>query len=76
MFCRIIRPKLSTAAGSITIGRTTVASPGPKPSERVAANNGRRKKATIVALVRKLLVALWKYVTFGVVIEGAVMKQA
>ena len=44
--------------------------------ERVAANNGRRKKPTIVALARKLLVALWKYVTFGVVIEGAVMKQA
>jgi transposase len=27
-----------------------------------------------VALARKLLVALWKYVTAGVVIEGAVMK--
>ena len=35
--------------------------------QRVAANNGRRKKPTIVALARKLLVALWKYVTFGVV---------
>jgi transposase len=30
----------------------------------------------IVALARKLLVALWKYVTQGVVIEGAVMKPA
>ena len=30
----------------------------------------------IVALARKLLVALWKYVTHGVVIEGAVMKRA
>jgi len=27
-----------------------------------------------VALARKLLVALWKYVNAGVVIEGAVMK--
>jgi transposase len=44
--------------------------------QRVAANDGRRKKPTIVALARKLLVALWKYVTFGVLIEGAVMKQA
>jgi transposase len=44
--------------------------------QRVAANNGQRKKPAIVALARKLLVALWKYVTFGVVIEGAVMKQA
>jgi transposase len=29
-----------------------------------------------VALARKLLVALWKYVTAGVVMEGAVMKAA
>lgn len=44
--------------------------------ERVKRNGGRLKKATIVALARKLLVALWKYVTAGVVIEGAVMKTA
>jgi len=42
--------------------------------ERVGRNGGRFKKTTIVAMARKLLVALWKYVTFGVVIEGAVMK--
>jgi transposase len=42
--------------------------------ERVNRNGGRMKKAIIVALARKLLVALWKYVTAGVVIEGAVMK--
>lgn len=38
---------------------------------------GRKKwrKSAIVALARKLLVALWKYVTHGVVIEGAVMKS-
>jgi transposase len=44
--------------------------------ERVTRNGGRLKKTTIVALARKLLVALWKYVTAGVVIEGAVMKAA
>jgi transposase len=44
--------------------------------ERVRRNGGRLKKTTIVALARKLLVALWKYVTAGVVIEGAVMKTA
>jgi transposase len=44
--------------------------------ERVAHNGGRLKRATIVALARKLLVALWKYVTTGVVIEGAVIKAA
>jgi transposase len=42
--------------------------------ERVKRNGGRLKKTTIVALARKLLVALWKYVTAGVVIEGAMMK--
>jgi transposase len=44
--------------------------------ERVAHNGGRMKKSTIVALARKLLVVLWKYVTFGIAIEGAVMKAA
>jgi transposase len=44
--------------------------------QRVAANNGGRKKSTIVAMARKLLVALWKYVKFGETIEGAVMKRA
>jgi transposase len=44
--------------------------------ERVRRNGGRLKKTTIVALARKLLVALWKYVTAGVVIEGAVIKTA
>lgn len=43
--------------------------------ERVRRNGGRLKKMTIVALARKLLVALWKYVTAGVVIEGAVIKS-
>ena len=44
--------------------------------ERVSLNGGRLRKTTIVALARKLLVALWKYVTAGVVIEGAVIKSA
>jgi transposase len=43
---------------------------------RVKANGGRVKKALLVALARKLLVALWKYVTTGLVIEGAIMKTA
>ena len=42
--------------------------------ERVQRNGGKMRKTTIVALARKLLVALWKCATFGVVIEGAVMK--
>lgn len=43
---------------------------------RVQSSGGRTKKSAIVALARKLLVALWKYVTAGVVIEGAVLKTA
>lgn len=44
--------------------------------ERVAQNDGKRRKVTIIALARKLLIALWKYVRHGVVIEGAVLKRA
>jgi transposase len=40
------------------------------------ARGERGRKGSIVALARKLLVALWKYVTHGVVIEGAVIKTA
>src|SRR6202167_1494488 len=43
--------------------------------DRVKRNGGRMKKTTIVALARKLLIALWKYASHGVVIEGAVMKS-
>ncbi len=45
-------------------------------NDRVQQNSGRLKKATIVALARKLLVTLWKYVNAGVVIEGAVVQSA
>ena len=44
--------------------------------DRVKCNGGRGKRTTIVALARKLLVALWKFVSSGVVIEGAAMKAA
>jgi transposase len=45
--------------------------------ERVRGNNTRRyRKITIVAMARKLLIALWRYVTEGVVPQGAVMKAA
>jgi transposase len=44
--------------------------------QRVMQNGGRQKKPLIVALARKLLIALWKYVNAGVVIEGAVRMAA
>lgn len=43
---------------------------------RVMQNGGRYKKTAIVALARKLLVALWKYVNAGVVIEGATLTTS
>ena len=39
------------------------------------AHSARGRKTAIVALARKLLVALWKYVAHGVMIEGAAMKS-
>jgi len=44
--------------------------------ERVERNGGRLRKPMIVALARKILIALWKYATAGVIIEGARMKTA
>lgn len=42
---------------------------------RAIQNGGRYKKTAIIALARKLLVALWKYVNAGVVIEGALLTK-
>jgi transposase len=42
---------------------------------RVGAMGGRIKKIMIVALARKLLVALWRYVKDGVIPDGAKMKR-
>jgi transposase len=44
--------------------------------QRVAGANGRTRRILAVALARKLLIALWRYVTHGVVPEGAVLKPA
>ena len=43
--------------------------------QRVRAERGRPRRIAIVALARKLLVALWRYVTAGVIPEGAVLKE-
>ena len=44
--------------------------------ERVGAGRGRIRRIAIVALARKLLVALWRYVAQGIVPKGAVLKAA
>jgi transposase len=43
---------------------------------RAGEGKGRIRRIAIVALARKLLVALWRYITQGVVPEGAVLKAA
>jgi transposase len=43
--------------------------------ERVASRKGRIKRIAIVAMARKLLIALWRYLETGVVPEGAVLKS-
>jgi transposase len=43
---------------------------------RIKRTGGRLGKTMIIALARKLLVALWKYATAGVLIEGAILKPA
>src|SRR5271154_2345431 len=44
--------------------------------ERTKGATKLQKKKMVVALARKLLVALWRYVDAGVVIEGAVPQRA
>ncbi len=44
--------------------------------ERVRSDRGRVRRVSIVALARKLPVALWRFVTDGVVPEGATIKAA
>jgi transposase len=44
--------------------------------ERVGSTGRRVRKIMVVALARKLLIALWRFVIDGVVPEGAVLKPA
>jgi transposase len=42
--------------------------------ERVGTGTGRMRRILLVAMARKLIVALWRYVTLGTVPEGALLK--
>ena len=44
--------------------------------ERTAGGRGDLRKTMIVALARKLLIALWRFVTQGAVPEGVILKSA
>jgi transposase len=41
---------------------------------RVGDRRGKIRRIAIVAVARKLLIALWRYVTLGLVPEGAEVK--
>jgi transposase len=44
--------------------------------QKVGNATGRIRRIAIVALARKLMIALWRYVTIGLIPEGAVLRQA
>jgi len=45
-------------------------------NERFAGGGSRMRRIGIVALARKLLIALWRYLEHGVIPEGALIKNA
>jgi transposase len=45
-------------------------------AERVGAAGGRMRRIAIVAVARRLLVALWRFATTGLVPDGAGLKAA
>ena len=45
-------------------------------NERFAGGGSRMRRIGIVALARKLLIALWRYLEHGVIPEGAIIKSA
>ena len=42
--------------------------------QRVGEAKGRVRRIALVALARRLMVALWRYLTTGLVPEGAVLR--
>jgi transposase len=44
--------------------------------QRVGDQKGRVRRIAIVAMARKLMVALWRYLTLGLVPEGAILRAA
>ncbi len=43
---------------------------------RFASGGNRMRKVGIVALARKLLIALWRYIEFGMIPDEALLKEA
>ena len=45
-------------------------------AQRVGEAKGRIRRIAVVALARKLMAALWRYLETGLIPEGAVMNAA
>jgi len=43
--------------------------------DRVGKLKGRIRRITVVAVARKLLIALWRYLESGLVPDGAIVKM-
>jgi transposase len=50
--------------------------PGKRACLAACDQKGRVRRIAIVAMARKLAVALWRYLETGVIPEGAVLKRA
>jgi len=57
---------------SLFLSRT----PAPCLDERVGSTGRHVRKIMVVALARKLLIALWRFVIDGVIPEAAIMKPS
>jgi transposase len=64
-----------TAANSPAISASSARQRARAVVPRARRRQGRVRKTMIVAMVRKLMIALWKFLTLGVVPEGAVGKS-
>ena len=67
--------QLAAALIGAGVGRASpVDSVSQQFHQRAEVNAGRVRRVMIVAMARKLLIALWRYATLGVLPEGAVLK--
>ena len=60
--------------GWVDGGERRTAIPLVSRRERVGTLQGRTRRIAIVAMARKLLIALWRYVETGVVPDGIVIR--
>jgi threonine dehydrogenase-like Zn-dependent dehydrogenase len=62
--------------GPISLIGASLSRSGTGLDPRTADRRGATRKTMIVALARKLLIALWRFVTTGETLEGVVLRPA